>query len=190
MSLAYAGAAVVIGGDRRGGRVRGRLHPARADALGRRTHAAAGHQRGDARVRAARDVRRPPVDLRGSLDHRAAGACANGGAPGGGMVLPVLRAIDPRQREAPHAGGVPGARLADGGRAGAGSRARGGRALAAAVSLGEFGATSFLARPAADPSSGDRWAPGCSTPDGLLWRRALAEAAWAKAAALAVAVRE
>ncbi|MCL2091478.1 MAG: iron ABC transporter permease [Micrococcales bacterium] len=63
-------------------------------------------------------------------------------------VLPVLRAVDPRQREAAATLGAPPGRVLATVDAPAGLRALGLAAgFAFAVSLGEFGATSFLARP-------------------------------------------
>lgn len=63
-------------------------------------------------------------------------------------VLPVLRAVDPRQREAAATLGAPPGRVLATVDAPAGLRALGLAAgFAFAVSLGEFGATSFLVRP-------------------------------------------
>lgn len=63
-------------------------------------------------------------------------------------VLPVLRAVDPRQREAAATLGAPPGRVLATVDAPVGLRALGLAAgFAFAVSLGEFGATSFLARP-------------------------------------------
>ncbi len=63
-------------------------------------------------------------------------------------VLPVLRAVDPRQRQAAATLGAPPGRVLATVDAPVGLRAMGLAAgLAFAVSLGEFGATSFLARP-------------------------------------------
>ena len=104
---------------------------------------------------------RPPLDLRGSVVLVPLGHALVAIPLVLAVTLPVLRSLDPRLREvAATLGASPWRtwRTVDG-------RALGralavGAGLAAAVSLGEFGATAFLARPASRRSRS--WWCGCS----------------------------